>query len=267
MTGKVDVLGVIPARYKSTRFPGKPLALIAGKPMIQWVYERARRAKLLDEVVVATDDRRIEKAVRRFGGKVVMTSAKHRSGTDRVAEVARKTRAALVVNIQGDEPLIKPKAIDQAVQALIHDRACDISTLAAVTGWRAVFDYNVAKVVTNREGYALYFSRQAIPFPSYLLWLTSFENPPNAKELKSKIKKMKCLQHIGLYVYRREALERLSRLQQSPLEKKEKLEQLRALENGLKIKVVRIPKGWPSVDRPEDVKEVERILAKRYSRA
>ena len=128
------VLGVIPARYRSTRFPGKPLALIAGKPMIQWVYERAKRARLLDEVVVATDDVRIQKAVRSFRGKVMMTSSKHRSGTDRVAEVARKTQADLVVNIQGDEPLIQPKAIDDAVRVLTKDETCDISTLAAPAG-------------------------------------------------------------------------------------------------------------------------------------
>lgn len=231
--------------------------------MIQWVYERAKRAKLLDEVVVATDDRRIEKAVKGFGGKVVMTSCKHRTGTDRVAEAVKKTKAEIIVNIQGDEPLIEPTAIDKAVKALIEDEECDMSTLAATAGWMTVYDYHVAKVVTNREGYALYFSRQTIPSPSFL-WLQLSDNPPNAKELKSKIKKLKCLQHIGLYVYRREVLERLSRLQQSPLEKKEKLEQLRALENGMKIRVVRIPKGWPSVDRPEDVKKVKRLMERTH---
>lgn len=227
--------------------------------MIQWVYERSRRARLLDDVVVATDDRRIENAVKGFGGKVVMTSSRHHSGTDRVAEAVRKIKATIIVNIQGDEPLIEPKAIDKAVKALIHDRACDISTLAAAAGWMAAYDHHVAKVVTNREGYALYFSREAIPSPTYL-WLLSSDDPPNAKVIRSKFQKLKCLQHIGLYVYRRKALERLSRMQQSPLEKNEKLEQLRALENGLKIKVVKIPKGWPSVDRPEDLNKVERLL-------
>ncbi len=241
------VLGVIPARYRSTRFPGKPLALIAGKPMIQWVYERAKRARLLDEVFVATDDVRIEKAVRGFGGKVVMTSARHRSGTDRVAEVARKTQAALVVNIQGDEPLIQPQAIDDAVRALTKDEKCDISTLAAPAGPEALLDPDVVKTVCDRSGLALYFSRGAIPYP---------------REGAGR----QVLQHIGLYAYRREALQRLSRMAPSRLEKIEKLEQLRALENGLKIKVITISNGWPSVDRPEDVKKVKRLM-ERTNRA
>jgi len=259
------VLGVIPARYRSTRFPGKPLALIAGKPMIQWVYERAKRAKLLDEVVVATDDSRIQKAVRNFGGKVVMTSSKHPSGTDRAWEAvsilecrmrnadfkkpkSQIQKVEIVVNIQGDEPLIQPKAIDDAVRALTKDETCDISTLAAPAGPEALFDPDVVKTVCDRSGFALYFSRGAIPYPR--------EGAGG-----------RVLQHIGLYAYRREALQRLSRMAPSRLEKIEKLEQLRALENGLKIKVITISSGWPSVDRPEDVKEVERILAKRYSRA
>jgi 3-deoxy-manno-octulosonate cytidylyltransferase (CMP-KDO synthetase) len=241
------IIGVIPARYVSTRFPGKPLAMIYGKPMIQWVYERAKRAKLLDEVVVATDDARIEKAVRGFGGKVVMTSARHRSGTDRVAEVARKTQAALVVNIQGDEPLIQPKAIDAAVRALTKDETFDISTLAAPAGPEALLDPDVVKTVCDRSGFALYFSRGAIPYPR--------EGAGG-----------QVLQHIGLYAYRREALQRLSSMAPSRLEKIEKLEQLRALENGLKIKVITISSGWPSVDRPEDVKKVKQLM-ERTNRA
>ncbi len=209
--------------------------------MIQWVYERAKKARLLDEVIVATDDRRIEKAVKDFGGKVVMTSAKHPSGTDRVAEAARKTNAAVIVNIQGDEPLIEPKAIDKAVKALLEDKDCAISTLAAPAGRDVLFNPEVVKVVCDRQGYALYFSRAGIPYP---------------RERAAG----EGLQHIGLYVYRRETLQRLSQMAPSKLEGIEKLEQLRALENGLKIKVQRIPKGWPSVDRPEDVKKVERLI-------
>ena len=215
--------------------------------MIQWVYERAKRAKLLDEVVVATDDRRVEKAVRKFGGKVVMTSDEHLSGTDRVAEVARKTKAAIVVNIQGDEPLIEPEAIDKAVKALTHDKACDISTLAAPAGPEALLDPDVVKTVCDRSGFALYFSRGAIPYPR--------EGAGG-----------QVLQHIGLYAYRREALQRLSRMAPSRLEKIEKLEQLRALENGLKIKVITISSGWTSVDRPEDVNKVKRLM-ERTNRA
>lgn len=235
------VLGVIPARYRSTRFPGKPLALIAGKPMIQWVYERAKRAKLLDEVVVATDDRRIEKAVRGFGGKAVMTSARHPSGSDRIAEVARKTNAGIIVNIQGDEPLMDPGAIDKAIQALKGCAESALSTLAAAATPEGLFNPDVVKVVCDRKGYALYFSRAPIPYP----------REPNSLE---------GLQHIGLYAYRRGALLDLSKRPPGQLERKEKLEQLRALENSLKIKVVKIKKGWPSVDRPQDVGKVERFM-------
>jgi 3-deoxy-manno-octulosonate cytidylyltransferase (CMP-KDO synthetase) len=252
----VRVLGVIPARYRSARFPGKPLALINGKPMIQWVYERARRARLLDGVIVATDDRRIEKAVRGFGGKVVMTSARHHTGTDRVAEVARNTKAVIVVNIQGDEPLIEPGAIDKTVKALTEDSTCDLSTLAAPAAPDALFDPDVVKVVCDRRGQALYFSRAAIPYRNAECGMRNadYRNP------KSKIQNLKCLQHIGLYAYRRETLQRLSRMAAGKLEGIERLEQLRALENGLKIKVVIIPNGWPSVDRPEDLNKVERLM-------
>ncbi len=239
----MKVLGVIPARYASTRFQGKPLALIAGKPMIQWVYERAKRAKLLDEVVVATDDRRIEKAVKGFGGKVVLTSARHKSGTDRVAEAARNTKAAIIINIQGDEPLIEPRAIDRAVEALLEDKDSELSTLAAPASREALCDPDIVKVVCDQKGHALYFSRATIPYP---------------REREGG----EALQHIGLYAYRKAALQKLSRLAMSRLERVEKLEQLRALENGMKIKVVKIPKGWPSVDRPEDLKKVELLLGR-----
>jgi 3-deoxy-manno-octulosonate cytidylyltransferase (CMP-KDO synthetase) len=209
--------------------------------MIQWVYERTRRAKLVEDVIVATDDRRIEKAVRGFGGKVVMTSSRHHSGTDRVAEVARNTKAAVVVNIQGDEPLIEPGAIDKAVKALTEDPTCELSTLAAPAAPDALFDPDVVKVVCDRRGQALYFSRAAIPYPR-------------------KREAGEVLQHIGLYAYRKQVLQRLSKMAPGRLEGIERLEQLRALENGLKIKVVKIPKGWPSVDRPEDLNKVERLM-------
>lgn len=209
--------------------------------MIQWVYERAKQARLLDEVIVATDDRRIERAIKGFGGKAVMTSARHSSGSDRIAEVARKTKAWIVVNIQGDEPLMAPGAIDKAIQALQGCAESALSTLAAAATPEGLFDPDVVKVVCDRQGYALYFSRAAIPYP----------REPNSPE---------ALQHIGLYAYRRGALLALSGMAPSKLEKIEHLEQLRALENGLKIKVVKIKKGWPSVDRPQDVKKVERLL-------
>lgn len=211
--------------------------------MIQWVYERARRSVLLDEVIVATDDRRIERAVKGFGGKAVMTSAKHASGSDRIAEVARKTNVGIVVNIQGDEPLIEPKAIDRAIQALQEDPESALSTLAAPAAPEGFFNPDVVKVVCDRKGYALYFSRTLIPYP----------RDRSSREV---------LQHIGLYAYRRRVLLALSGMAPSRLESIEHLEQLRALENGLKIKVVKVKKGWPSVDRPQDLKKVERLLEK-----
>jgi 3-deoxy-manno-octulosonate cytidylyltransferase (CMP-KDO synthetase) len=220
--------------------------------MIQWVYEQAKRARLLDDVIVATDDARIQKAVRNFGGKAVMTSARHSSGTDRVAEVARKTKAMVVVNIQGDEPLVEPRAIDEAVKALTEDQACEISTLAAIGDAEALFSPDVVKVVCDRRGYALYFSRAAIPYPISECGMRIAD-----------LSNMKCLRHIGLYVYRRETLQRLAEADPSSLEKIEKLEQLKALENGWKIKVVKIKSGWPSVDRPEDVNEVEQRMKGR----
>jgi 3-deoxy-manno-octulosonate cytidylyltransferase (CMP-KDO synthetase) len=211
--------------------------------MIQWVYERAKMARLLADVIVATDDRRIEKTVKGFGGKVVMTSIRHNSGTDRVAEAVRKARAAIVVNIQGDEPLIEPKAIDRAIKALLEDKESDLSTLAAPAFPKDLFDPDVVKVVCDQRGRALYFSRAAIPYPR--------ERARGG-----------ALQHIGLYAYRGAALQKLSRLAMSRLEKVEKLEQLRALENGMKIKVVRILNGWPSVDRPEDIQKVELLIGR-----
>ena len=211
--------------------------------MIQWVYERAQRARLLDEVVVATDDARIQKAVRDFGGKAIMTSPRHVSGTDRVAEAARKTKAAVIVNIQGDEPLVEPGAIDRAVRALRQEKTCQKSTLAAPLRPENIPNPNVLKVVMDRRGNALYFSRAPIPYP------------------------VPRFQHIGLYVYRRDVLLGLSQMRRSRLEVMEKLEQLRALENGLEIKVVKIKAGWPSVDRPEDVNEVEqRMKGKSHAR-
>ena len=239
-------VGIIPARWESSRFPGKPLADIAGKPMIQWVYERAQRAALLSQVIVATDDERIEEAVRAFGGEVVMTPRRVASGTDRVALVARDMPVEVVVNIQGDEPLIEPASIDQAVRLLIDDPEAVVGTLAReVTSAEELVDRNTARVVMDRKGYALYFSRAAIPFVRDWLRQTTFYN------------------HIGLYVFRRSFLLKYASLPQTPLEQAEKLEQLRILEHGFRIRVG-ITNSVPlCVDTPADLERVREEVRRR----
>lgn len=237
-----EVVVVIPARYASTRFPGKALAKIRGKPMVQWVYERASKARKVSRVIVATDDERILKAVKAFGGEAVMTSPEHPTGTDRVAEVAEcfLPYADAIVNVQGDEPLIEPAEIDAAVRALSEDPEADMSTLASpMESEKAFKNPNCVKVVCDRKGYALYFSRSQIPFYRSERW------SPQP------------LLHVGLYCYRREVLLRLVRLPLSPLERAESLEQLRALENGMRIKVALVPHHEPGVDTPEDLERVE----------
>ncbi|HEY3441158.1 MAG TPA: 3-deoxy-manno-octulosonate cytidylyltransferase [Paludibaculum sp.] len=232
------VLGVIPARFASTRFPGKPLASLGGKPMIQHVWERACRSSLLTSVVVATDDHQIAAAARSFSADVCMTRSDHVSGTDRVAEAAAHTSAEVIVNIQGDEPLIDPAAIDAAILTLLEDPACQMSTLKKrITNQADVDNPNVVKVVTGHSGYALYFSRSPIPYPrgaSPVYW-----------------------KHIGLYVYRRALLLGYSALQPGPLEDAEKLEQLRALENGIAIRVAETEYETIGVDTPEDLAHVQ----------
>jgi len=240
------VLGVIPARYAAQRFPGKPLALIAGQPLVQRVYERARLAKRLTEVVVATDDPRIADAVRGFGGQVVMTSPACPSGTDRAAEVARQREGALIVNIQGDEPLMRPEMIDQLVDGLRGDAGCAMATLARpIANPEDVTNPNVVKVVFGVTGNALYFSRHPIPFVR-----DGASAPGHFK-------------HLGIYAYRREFLLKFVQMAQSPLEKTEKLEQLRALENGFAIKVLVTPHDSIGVDVPEDVARVEAELGRQ----
>ncbi len=237
---QLRTLGVIPARYGAQRFPGKPLARIAGQPLIQRVYERARQAARLDRVVVATDDDRIRATVTGFGGEVVMTSPSCPSGTDRAAEVARQTDAELIVNIQGDEPLLRPEMIDQLVDG-IGEAA--MATLARpITNRDELTNPNVVKVVFGTTGRALYFSRCPIPY----------ERQPGAH-----------YKHIGAYAYRREFLLQYVHLPQSVLEQTEKLEQLRALENGFAIQVLVTSYDSIGVDTPEDVIRVEAELAKQ----
>jgi len=238
----IRVLGVIPARYASTRLPGKPLIDLAGKPMIQHVYERAAQARLLDQLLVATDDRRIYEAVKAFGGQVQMTSPDHPTGTDRIAEVAREVECQAVVNIQGDEPLIAPKVIDLATEALLSDDSVSVSTLRTkIRDEAEAADTNVTKVVVDQEGFALYFSACAIPCH-------------RAQTGHGWYK------HIGMYVYRRDFVLLFPTLPRTPLEQTEKLEQLRALEHGYRIKVVETDYDSISIDVPEDVPRVISLL-------
>jgi 3-deoxy-manno-octulosonate cytidylyltransferase (CMP-KDO synthetase) len=244
----LNILGIIPARYASTRFPGKPLHPIAGQSLIQRVIARCQLAKSLREVVVATDDERIASEARKFC-RVEMTRADHPSGSDRIAEVAGRCACDAVVNIQGDEPLIDPVVIDVVATALV---GAEMST--AATPIKSVEEYdnpNVVKVVTNGAGRALYFSRRTIPFL----------RDEAAQPAPAQLAAFPFLKHLGIYGYRRDALLRLVKFPQSPLEQAERLEQLRALENGIPIAVVRVDYDSVGVDVPSDVERVERLLA------
>jgi len=243
----MHLVGIIPARYASSRFPGKPLALIAGKPLLQHVIERCQKAGSLAEVIVATDDERIGQTVRKFC-RVEMTGTHHSSGTDRIAEVAARFACDAVVNIQGDEPLIDPTVIDRVAEAFARS---DMSTAGAPITNPAEYDNpNVVKVVVNAAGFALYFSRRTIP---YLREAAS-------SSVSEQLAAFPFLKHLGIYGYRRELLLRLVRYPVSPLEQAEKLEQLRALENGIPIAVVKVAYDSVGVDVPEDIQRVERLL-------
>ncbi len=237
---------VIPARYASTRFPGKPLVKIAGQTMIERVYKQALKTKHANEVIVATDDPRIEAEVTRFGGTVIMTRDDHPTGTDRLAEVASKRPDIdIIVNVQGDEPLIDPSTIDRAVQPLLDDEGLDMSTISApINNPEEIESNSIVKVVRDRQGNALYFSRFPIPF----------HRDPDARSNQTYFA------HIGLYVYRRDILLKLASLSPTPLEQAEALEQLRALENGIRIRVVDVEKRSPAIDRPEDLEVVEAAI-------
>jgi 3-deoxy-manno-octulosonate cytidylyltransferase (CMP-KDO synthetase) len=239
------ILGVIPARYASSRFPGKALATIASKPMLEHVYERAKMSRYVSPVVIATDDDRIFRSARSFGAEVKMTRADHISGTDRVAEIATMYDAEIVVNIQGDEPLIDPEAIDAAVLPLVHEPAISMSTLRKrIEDPGEIANPNVVKVVCDRFQNAVYFSRSPIPF----------DRGGDGGEAAVYYK------HIGLYVYRRNFLLRYSGLPVGPLEEAERLEQLRALENGFKIRVVDTEYESLGVDTPEDLERVTHLF-------
>jgi len=243
----MNILGIIPARYASTRFPGKPLQLIAGKPLIQHVVERCQKAWALSEIIVATDDERIREVARKFC-RVEMTSPEHPSGSDRIAEVAARCKCDGLVNIQGDEPLIDSEVINQVASALTDN---EMST--AATPIKSPEDYdnpNVVKVVVNAAGRALYFSRRTIPY------LRDAASRSVAEQLAA----FAFLKHLGIYGYQRATLLRLVKYPASALEQAEKLEQLRALENGIQIAVVKVNYDSVGVDTPEDAKRVEELL-------
>lgn len=246
------ILGVIPARYASTRFPGKPLAIIAGKPLLQWVIEKCKQARSLSEVIVATDDDRIREMAAKLC-RVEMTSPNHPSGSDRIAEVAEHNACDALVNIQGDEPLIDPAVIDAVAGAL--DRSPMSTAATPIQSDTDLHNPNVVKVVVNASGRALYFSRRTIPY------LRDAASGSAHEQLAA----FPFLKHLGIYGYRRGTLLELVRFPVSELEAAEKLEQLRALENGIDIAVVRVRHESIGVDVPEDVERAEKLLAARSS--
>ena len=240
------VIGIIPARYASKRLPGKPLLDLFGKPLIQHVYERAKGAKLLTDVFVATDDERISSAVAAFGGKAIMTPQTIQSGSDRVAYVARNLPADVIVNIQGDEPLIRPEMIDETVQAVLDAEEIHTSTpVKKIASPEELIDPNVVKVVIDKEGFALYFSRSVLPFLRA------------DADQKIWVKRHDYYKHIGLYVFRKEFLLTFTQWDSSPLEQAEQLEQLRILEHGQRIKCVVTEHDSLSVDTPEDLERLK----------
>lgn len=248
MTAMNKAVGIIPARWSSTRFPGKPLHVIAGKPLLRHVWERCRKAKSLDSIIVATDDMRIAEGAFNWGAEVALTSRSHRSGTDRVAEVARKTKQfAFVINIQGDEPLIDPRLVDKIVNKLTADHSIQMVTAAhPFENPRDALSPHQVKVVVDMAGNALYFSRAPIPFD---------------EKGHSML-----LRHQGIYGFRRSALLKFVNWKPTPLERAESLEQLRALENGVKVHVLITATGFPGIDTPADAKTLEQKLAREARR-
>lgn len=235
-----EAAGIIPARYGAIRFPGKPLAIIAGKPLIQRVYEQASKARHLQKLIIATDDERIYSASKAFGAEVHMTSPHHQSGTERAAEVAERLDLPIIINIQGDEPLLQGQMIDDLVMVLQEDSVPMATLASSVTEMDRMFDKDIVKLVADKDGNALYFSRAPIPF--------------QADDHFS--------QHIGIYGYQREFLLKFNTLPASRLERHEGLEQLRVLENGFRIKIIPTPYQVLSVDTPQDIMAVENYLKK-----
>ncbi len=249
-TQPMKVVAIIPARYASVRLQGKPLAIIGNKPMIQLVYEQAVKAKLLERVMVATDDQRILEVVEKFGGEAWLTSAHHLSGTDRITEVATKIAGDIIVNLQGDEPFIDPFMIDRAVKILLDNPEINLCTLKSrIVTSEALMSPHVVKVVTDNDDFALYFSRSPIPFCR--------------QGDETALHNTAAYQHIGLYAYRRDFLLKFSRMKPTTLEKLEGLEQLRALENGCKIKVITCQYHFFGIDSPEDLERANQIVSRQ----
>ncbi|RJQ49867.1 MAG: 3-deoxy-manno-octulosonate cytidylyltransferase [Nitrospiraceae bacterium] len=253
-------VAIIPARFQSTRFPGKPLATLKGKIIIQHVYEHVSSAKLVDSVFVATDDHRIFDAVKSFGGKAIMTSPLHASGSDRIAEAANGIECDHIVNVQGDEPFIRPEMIDDVIELLYNDDRVSISTLAKqITDIREIMSPHIVKVIMNSEGFAMYFSRAAIPFHRDAWECETFENgmritlAPDEALMRGHV----CHKHIGIYGFRKSTLSTFTSLEESRLERIEKLEQLRALEAGMRIKVKITEHDTFGIDTLEDLRKAE----------
>ncbi len=265
---------IIPARYESTRFPGKPIYPLKGMPIIQYVYNNSKLSHLADDVIVATDSEKILEKVQAFGGKAIMTDKKHPSGTDRIAEVAKSMDYEIIVNVQADEPLIRPEMIDDVI-ALLDDKRASIGTLAKrIEDPDEIIDPNIVKVIFDKEGFALYFSRAPIPFHRDKWKSQNIEHemqntlsltlPPRGGGQgwggDSEPRTFYWYKHIGIYSYRREVLLSLANMQPTELEKTEKLEQLRALENGMKIKVKETFFETYGVDTPKDIERIEKCL-------
>lgn len=246
------IIGIIPARFASSRLMGKPLASIGGKPMIQHTYERAKKSKLLSDIVIAVDDEKVFSVVKKFGAQVVMTPKDLTTGSDRIAFVAKSLATAeIIVNIQGDEPFISGRMIDQAIEPLLFDKKVKVSTLVKkITSVDEYKSASIPKVVFDYNNYALYFSRQPIPFVR------------DSRTIAEKIISTDFYKHIGLYVFRKNELIKFTRLRQTDLEKAEKLEQLRMLEHGMKIKVVVTEYDSFSVDTPKDLELARKIYQK-----
>ncbi|MBU0759900.1 MAG: 3-deoxy-manno-octulosonate cytidylyltransferase [Candidatus Omnitrophica bacterium] len=243
----MDVIGIIPARYGATRFEGKLLADLCGKPVIQHTWENAKKSRSIEDLLIATDDKRIYNTAKGFGAKAVYTSKAHKSGSDRLTEIASQFEAKIIVNIQADEPLLHPSMIDNIVDPLLRDKDIQMATLChKIESEHELFDRNTVKVVLDRKGFALYFSRAAIPYK------------PRSIHNGNRISN--CYKHIGLYAYTRDFLFTFKSLPQSTLEKIEKLEQLRVIENGYKIKVVETKYDTVGIDTPEDLARARELI-------
>ncbi len=241
----MNAIGIIPARYGSTRFEGKVLAELMDKPVIEHVYETAKRSRMLDRLLVATDDERILKCVKSFGGRATLTSTDHLTGTDRLTEVVNPIDVKIIVNIQGDEPLIHHTMIDELVRTMLEDSSITMATvIKRIENKDEIMDPNVVKVVVDRDGFALYFSRSPVPFE---------------KGAKSKI----FYKHLGLYAYTKDFLFTFTNLPKSKLEETESLEQLRALEHGYRIKTIETDYETVGIDTPEDMEKAKKLLLER----